>query len=122
MTMQYDGSWSFWSDIMQYVLTLLIGAYAWMTRRAKKTDQRLDTLEDEIGKRALASLCLPHMERTLRIETDLAHMPNHATIASLSQRIERLNGQLERLSGRLDGVNRAVDLVNEFLINQGGKS
>lgn len=56
-----------------------------------------------------------------RIGGEIRNLPQHRHIQELSERIGQLHGDIEKVAGRLDGIGRAVDLINQFLIEQGGR-
>ncbi len=127
-------AWRFWFDVGQSVGTIAIAIYVYFMTRRKAVDQRFVKIESSIT-RALKEhrddLDERCSQRKTRIETierearatvlKLENVPSHKDLAKLSERINDLNGSMSELNGRLGGINRAVDLINEFLINQGGK-
>lgn len=126
-------AWRFWIDLGQIGATGAIGVYVWWTNREKVTSARFATLEEEVRKRLPVEAleraraerdakCTAHQARTAGVELELRAIPTRAELAGLSHDIATLTQQLGRLEGRLEGVGRAIDLVNEFLINQGGRS
>mgnify|MGYP001064062218 CR=1 FL=1 len=136
--LNYD-AWRFWREIV--VLGAVFGnwIYTWWVNRAKVTEKRFRALEDEVKTRvtaiALAELeekrntnCAAHGRRladneqaVARVGTELRHMPSRAELSRLADGMTQLSEKLGKVEGRLDGINRAADLMNEFLINQGGK-
>jgi hypothetical protein len=95
----------FWIDVL--VLAVVAGntVYTWWTNREKVTNKRFKEAEDRI----------------LQLESDVKHPPACAYHPRLEERMDQAVGKLERMDGKIDGLSRAVDLMNEFLINQGGK-
>lgn len=116
-------AWRFWVDIAQTAGTIIIGVYVWMVNRKKAVEKRFAKIEEVFDKRcALRKTQIEVLEKNGEsLKMQLGHMPNHKDIKQLYQRIDLLHGSLSELNGRLVGINRAVDLINEFLINQGGK-
>jgi hypothetical protein len=76
---------------------------------------------------SLASI--PDMDRRLiKVETSLSNQPQcsqHAehmlNMKALTSRLDSISSKVDKVSGHLEGVGRAVDLMNQFLIEQGGK-
>jgi len=116
-------AWRFWIDIAQAAGTIIIGVYVWMVNRKKAVEKRFAKIEAVFDKRcATRKAQIETLEKNgASLKMQLEHMPNHQDIKELYGRIDLLNGSLSELNGRLVGINRAVDLINEFLINQGGK-
>jgi hypothetical protein len=56
-----------------------------------------------------------------RLHEEIAHLPSRSEIQELANSMRALGEKIGNLDGRMSGVNRAVDLMNQFLIEQGGK-
>ena len=137
-------------NVFQFICTGLVAWYVRRVAKQKATEKRFQELEANIEKLAttkdldslekktvekLAALkdeitsgCLAHHARTTKVESEtsslrieLARLPTQRQIEALNASISKLNGELQKTAGRMEGVNRAVDLMNEHLINQGGK-
>lgn len=131
-------AWRFWLDIGQILWGLAVCVYVYLATRRKAMEQRFagvetsltrqiaalrtdieaarkeraNEIENRCGRQIERIAILERNEQTL--EMKLNEMPSHRDIRQLSDNISQLNG-------RLEGINRAVDLINEFLINQGGR-
>ena len=138
-------AWKFWFDVAQSIGTILIGVYVYFMTRKKGLDKRFEKIEAGISKELkdhrkeiddrctrrhegidtslnVYRQCIDSLERSDQaLDLKMQHMPTHHDIKELSGRIDLLHGTMSELNGRLSGINRAVDLINEFLINQGGK-
>lgn len=95
----------FWLNILQLTGICAIGIYTWWTNRERVTNKRFKE----------------HHHRLVTLENQIKYSPTQTQYEALSTRIDRLHGDLREISGNLRGINRAVDLINEYLINQGGK-
>ncbi|WP_429885365.1 hypothetical protein [Geoalkalibacter halelectricus] len=129
----------FWFDIAQVGGLIALGVYSWWRDREKITAKRFKVLEDEVAARVTrqaledieekrAQGCVLHGRRVADLEgsvgrmgTEMRFLPSRAELAHLSDGMKQLAAQLGKVEGRLDGINRAADLMNEFLINQGGR-
>lgn len=132
-------AWRFWFDVLQLLGTLAIGIYVWWTSREKITSQRFAALEKEVAKRiSPADLddarakrdkqCAEHRQETTTLNKayadlsrEVSHLPTRSEVKELSDSMRSLTEKIGNLNGRMSGVNRAVDLINQFLIEQGGK-
>lgn len=56
-----------------------------------------------------------------RLQVEVGRLPDRREITNLDKTMNALAEKLGNLDGRMSGINRAVDLINEFLIEQGGK-
>lgn len=98
-------AWKFWIDVL--VLAVVAGntVYTWYSNREKVTNKRFQAAEN----------------RLLQLENDVKNPPSCTYHPRLEERMDSAVRKLERMDGKLDGLSRAVDLMNEFLINQGGR-
>jgi hypothetical protein len=131
--------WRFVFQIGQAVATIGVAIYVWWSNREKVTSQRFAALEKEVAERLKKadldeaeadrdSQCLHHKNKTERIEKsyadlhiEVSRLPDRREITKLDGSIKELTEKLGNLDGRISGLNRVADLMNEFLINQGGK-
>lgn len=136
--MNYE-AWRFWIMVAQIAANIVVITYVWWTNREKVNHKRFQGLEKEVAERvtqadlekAVAKLnapCQGHIQRTCELErrateltADLNHRPSHADMAKLSARMDEVHGDLHEIAGGVKGLQRAVDLMNEYLINNGGK-
>jgi hypothetical protein len=88
----------------------------WFSGRiVKSMDDRLATVPD-IDKRLIkveASLCnQPQCNQ---------HTEHMANMKALNLRLDAISSKVDKVIGKQEGLGRAVDLMNQFLIEQGGK-
>ena len=88
----------------------------WFSGRiVKSMDDRLATIP-EIDKRLIkleVSLCnQPQCNQ---------HADNMSNSKKTNDRLDTISSKVDKVVGRLEGLGRAVDLMNQFLIEQGGK-
>lgn len=127
----FDGidytSAKFWFEVARTGVAVGAWVYVWWVNRKKAMEKRFSLIERtmratiEKFENRIDSRCNGNTSRITELETakvsmvaQLEHMPKHSDIKELTSKISELNG-------RLSGINRAVDLINQFLINQGGK-
>ena len=131
--------WKFYLDLLQMLGTVCVFIYVWWTSREKVTAQRFTALEKEVAKRLKPSdldiakaardrLCGEHKAKTDdltkaydHLHIEVSRLPDRREITNLDNSIKDLTKELGNLEGRITGLNRVADLMNEFLINQGGK-
>ncbi|MGN0920238.1 MAG: hypothetical protein ACI4NJ_00775 [Cellvibrio sp.] len=89
------------SDV-QWLLSVVIGVYAWMVRRASASNAEVVALR----------------ERLIALEVDMRNMPSEASVRELIGRLERLTAYNEGTKQQLDSVQHSVNRINEFLLNQ----
>lgn len=96
---------NFWLGIIN--LIIVCGAYfiGWWLLREKVTNKRFTEAE----------------RRLIHLEHEVKHPPACTYHAQLELRIDAVRSDTAEIKGTVKGINRAVDLMNEFLIQQGGK-
>lgn len=69
-----------------------------------------------------------HKELLTAIEADLKHLPKNSDIGKLHDKINGVNtslaemkGELGKVSGAMPGLTHVTEMMNEFLLNHGGK-
>jgi hypothetical protein len=129
----------FWFDVVQVGGLVALGVYSWWRDREKITAKRFRALEDDVRSRAtqaaLAEIeaqritrCEAHTRRVTdaesavsRVGAEIRQMPSREELRHLAGGMAELSEKLGKVEGRLDGINRMAELMNEFLINQGGR-
>ncbi|MRR33168.1 hypothetical protein EG829_00510 [bacterium] len=107
---------NFWFSVINFFIASVIAIVVWWTNRDKVNNARFKQTED----------------RLLQLENDVKHPPSCEYHPRLESRIEKMrvgfeekisavHGDTREIKGSLNGLARAVDLINEHLINQGGK-
>jgi hypothetical protein len=99
-------AYRFWFDVAQFAGLCILGVYTWWGNRAKVTSRRFKKYDDRLNK----------------LEQRAEAGPTPEQYRSLKDTMGELHGDLREFKGKFEGINRAVDLINEFLINQGGKN
>lgn len=96
---------NFWFGVLNTLGISVISIIGWWLLREKASNQRFTDAEKRLAK----------------LETDVKHPPSCTYHPRLEERMSAAVGKLENMNGKLDGLNRAVDLMNEYLINRGGR-
>lgn len=106
----------FWFDVVQLVLTGAVGFYVFLTNRHRVTTGAIKTLEHDVDRRLDQQ-----NERLTRVEQDIKSLPNHQDIGQVYDRLNAVHGELQKLTGTVGGLTRQLELVNDHLLNHGGK-
>jgi len=133
-------AWKLAFDLIQMLGTLAVAIYVWWTNREKVTSQRFAALEKEVAERLKKTdldeakatrdhQCKEHKGKTdsltqayEHLHIEVSRLPDRREITNLDNSMKTLIEKLGVMEGRMSGVNRAVDLINQFLIDQGGKN
>lgn len=109
-------NWQIAFNLIQLLLTFAV----WWSSRNKVTNDRFTQLENSKIKLELDLEYLRQSMKTQRPACD-----NHGRMENndkrLFQRIDEIHGDVREIKGNLDGVKHLSALINEFLLNQGGK-
>ena len=105
-----------WSGFMIGAFKMLLDRYL------KARDEKLADIPHLAGRLSDLEVCLAarpqcqmHAENTMVIKA------LHKRMDSQDQQMTLNHHLISRVDGRLEGIGRAVDLMNQFLIEQGGK-
>lgn len=129
----------FYFDIAQFALTGAIGVYFWLSNRGRINRKRFVDLEKDVGQKIsdgdvkkmfqkrLAD-CSRHQAQTkvleqtaTRMEAKIQSVPSWGELKSLNCSISSLSTRIAKLDGKFVGLDRVVDMINEFMINKGGR-
>ena len=135
-------AWQFYLNIVVALGVVLNTGYTWLSNRKKGNDKRFTALEasldSKIGKEEANEYlgrCTAHREQTDSLENqvratesalqlleqEIKYLPSSTEIQQLNSNMVSVAEKMGKLEGRLDSVDRTLGLMNEFLINQGGK-
>lgn len=127
----------FWLNLAQWASILIIGLYvAWSNRRrATRTDIEdlqkgqtelsieFKTIKNNINEAlSVKQVALDNAHRSDLIEEKLNHVPTSKDMIHLERQINEVAGNVEGIANRITGIAEATDLMNEYLINNGGKT
>lgn len=95
---------------------LFFGVMKYMFDRAVKSIDGKFEMMNEMERRLIM------VEVLLRNQPQCSQHAEHMmNIKMLTTRLDSISSKVDKVSGHLEGVGRAVDLMNQFLIEQGGK-
>ena len=109
--MDYE-AWRFWAGVAQMFFNIAIAIAVWSGKKRQAAKKYVDTLVCRIERAE---------KDVIGIKAEISSLPDQRRFDALSADINRLTSEIGELRGRLGGVNRVADLMNQFLINQGGK-
>lgn len=92
----------FWFNIGQYVITVVIGVYVWISNRANARSKDVEKIA-----------C-----RVVRLESSSI---SHADLGKVYERINFISDQMHKVSGTVTGIKGSVDMIQECLLNKGDR-
>jgi hypothetical protein len=102
-------AWRFWADMLVLLTVLANTAYTWWSNRNK----RFSGLERRMD----------HTERVNQeLAEKLAARPSCSHHDTFDIRLRKVEGIVEKTDGRMEGVGKSLDIIQQHLMNQGGKS
>ncbi len=84
-----------------------------------KTEERIDGHNNRLQQ---------HKELLNIVENDLKHLPKNADIEKLHEKVNKVSAQvadlkadIRQIAGAMPGITHITEMMNEFLLNNGGK-
>ena len=114
--MNWEAAAVYW-DVAQWVVTALVGLYAWITSRQRATQAEISELASATDKRLTT-----HAERLVKIEEQIRHLPEDSEIKELTANVAELHGDVKALAARFEGfvevsgiMREQVKMMDQFL-------
>lgn len=104
----------FWFQVMQTLITAVIGFYVYLTARHRVTNERISSLEHEMDARLDE-----HTDRLARVESKMASAPTHKDLERVHEKLNRVAEDTSRMSGELKGVNDTLRLILSRITERG---
>ncbi len=108
----------FWFDVIQVVWAIAVSVYVWYSNRQRATKEAIDRVElkhDTDIKRMEARL-QEYGDRMLKLEQQVAHLPNNDKIGQVHYRIDQLGQGVKGMEGQMVQMNHTLQLIQEFLL------
>jgi signal transduction histidine kinase len=104
--------WMFWMAAANFIGTILLALYFFLTRRSNVNKTEIKELSDQLSKID---------QRVLVVERDIQAMPSHQDLSNLYERVNSMSDDVSQMSGSLDALTRQLSLIHEHLLSQGSK-
>lgn len=114
---------SFWWNVFLTLCLVALAIYQWIRGRHQANSNDIRVLRNEIGKLIGDVEQKQHKldNRITAVEHDLSQQPTARDIHAIYQSIGTVHADLKQVVGSLTGLQRAVDLMNQHLIERGGR-
>lgn len=116
-------AWRFWLDGLQWLTTIAVGIYVFLSNRNRVTHDRISRMRSEVDERMD-----DHGERIAELAGICAHHPKHGDLSKVYDRIKDvdstvadLGAGVADLKGEVKGMSNTLTLINQHLINQGDR-
>lgn len=119
--------WKFWIAVANFVGTVVLAAYIFLTSRSRVNTTRIDKLEEHTDGRIdkleqhVHQNISDHDKRLERVEERNKHQPTHEDFKSVHEKINGVSDNVSDINGRLTGMDKNLTLIQEFLMNEGKK-
>ena len=87
-------------DVLQILMTAVVGIYIWLSNRSQVTVERIQKLETIVSEEANAQ-----NQRLSRIEEQLTH-------------VGKMHGDVRELAGKVDGLAKTHQLVIDQMLKR----
>jgi len=101
-------------EILQFIATGVLGAYAYQSNKDKVKNSRIGKLEDDLDARLDGQA-----ERITRLETRAENSPTHDDLGGIHEKINQLRAEVGLLTGEFIGVRNLLNTLNQYLLNEG---
>ncbi|WP_321276935.1 hypothetical protein [Thiomicrorhabdus indica] len=119
--------WKFWMAVANFIGTIVLAAYIFVTNRSRVNTGRIDKLEqhtdhriDKLEKHVQQHIT-DHDKRLERVEERNKHMPTHEDLKQVHEKINRVSDGVSAINGRLGSMDKNLTMIQEFLMNEGKK-
>jgi hypothetical protein len=109
-----------WAGLIAVLIAIGSTVYAWLTRSGKEAGEKVVKLEAQLR----AEFCdhaakIDRIEdRVSRIEGELRHLPDRATVHRMELSLTEMRGDMKALAERLTPVSAISERLQEFLLEQ----
>jgi len=101
-------------------LTIASMVFTWIIARSRASAAEIAKLNDRLtdGLKNISNRNDAVENRLTRIESEMHHMPDNATINSVLLKMNTLQGEMGVLTERLRPIQSVTDRLQEFLLSQ----
>lgn len=107
-TIDYS-AWKFWFDLAQYLITIAVALYVWISRRDTARKEDMKSVNEAV-------VCMG--DRVTKLETGAVSKDD---LGAVYNRINQVGNQVSELTGTVRGIKNSVGMIQEYLLNSGGK-
>lgn len=106
--------WKFWMSVANFIGTVVLALYIFVTSRSRVNSERINELETHIKTKID-----DHDGRLARMEEHNKHVPTHEDFKRVYDKINAQSDQLNRLSGESRSQNETLKLIHQYLLSEG---
>lgn len=89
-------------EAMRWILTSVIGIYAWVIGRQTASARELLELRT----------------RVTTLEAQMSQVPSQSQLHELVAQVERVSGSVQTVAARIEPMGRSLERVESYLLNQ----
>lgn len=126
MDINYE-AWKFWMSVANFIGTILLALYLFMTSRSRVNTGRIDKLETHTDSRIdrleqhFSQQVSEHDKRLERIEERNKHMPTHEDFKRVHARLDTLGEETKEFRGEFKSAKHTLDIIHQYLLSEGKK-
>jgi hypothetical protein len=102
----------FWFDILYWIGLLVVAGYTYLSNKAKANKAAIDRVDTRLHE---------EIRRIDVLEQRQAQAPTHDDIGKVYDKLNSINQTLYQMTGEFSGLRRSMELVNDYLLNGGGR-
>ncbi len=114
--MNYDAA-KFWFEVIVFCFNVALWLYVWRSNKDKATVDRIERLEEKHSRE------LTQLRQTIAaMDSRLVQAIGHADLAPIYNRLKDIGESFAEMSGEFRAVKHQLTLIQEHLMNKGGKA
>lgn len=113
--MDWEWNWTaarFFLDVLILLGFISMGIYTWWTSRNQVTTAAIAKVNKRVDK---------NETRINDIEQKLEYLPTHADLGDMHEKVNAVANTMGEVLGEQRAMNRTLSLINEHLLNGGGR-
>lgn len=99
----------FWFNVVQWIGTIGLGAWVYISNKVKAQKQDIDDVNEAVVKID---------NRVAKLETAALSQED---LGKVHDKINQVSDRVSMMCGKMDGIKGAVDMIQDHLLNNGGK-
>lgn len=114
--MNYEAA-KFWFEVVVFAFNVALWLYVWRSNKDKATVDRIERLEEKHNEE------IKNMREAIaKLDSRLSRAIGHADLEPIYMRLKEVGEALAGMAGEFKGVKQQLVLINECLLQRGGKS
>lgn len=111
MGLDYDAA-RFWWEVGMTLGLLVNVAYQYVLAKGKANKEAIDAIAETVD---------DIDTRVTTLESEVRHLPDHEDLSEIHEKVNAIANGMGVIQGELAALNRTLGLINDHLLNHGGR-